>query len=248
METDVRVGQVIVSLAFCAPCVIPAGIIYIRHRSRTPEGQRFPLWLYAIALLVCAWFALWVGIEQGSWFAFEKPAGSFGWLFGAFLAGPLTALFAVSLAAWSMTFSPREMKRIAPVALVLGLAGGAYHFRYEFFGQWLIKDLDGLLMYRLQSADVDALQRYAPMTEAQLRDLPILKDVCLDSELTSDQAIIARDPRPKVGMLPTRSIKFRVVPPSTLDDVIKVIAAKRVQLGIPKTFESGFGKAQSYCH
>ena len=153
------------------------------------------------------------------------------------------ATFTVPVGPWVLL-----MKRIVPAALVLSVAGGAYHFRYEFFGHWLIKDLDGLRMYRLQSADVDALQRYAPMMEAKLRDLSMLKDVCLDSELTSDQATIARDPAPKIGVLPTRSIKFRVVPPSTLNDAIVVIGAKRVELGIPKTFESSFSLAQSYCH
>jgi hypothetical protein len=233
-------------LILCTPCLIPAAIFYARHRG--PNEQRFPLWLYVVTLLICSYVAYCVATGLGVEYACRKPAGNLCGLAGVFVAGPLGGFVTVTVLAWLMTSFPLQMKRIVPVALVLSVAGGAYHFRYEFFGHWLIKDLDGLGMYRLQSADVDALQRYAPMMEAKLRDLSMLKDVCLDSELTSDQAIIARDPAPKIGVLPTRSIKFRVVPPSTLNDAIAVIGAKRVELGIPKTFESNFSLVQSHCH
>jgi hypothetical protein len=235
-------------LMLCAPSILPAAIFYLRHYNRTPEGKRFPFALYVTALSICAFATFWAGTGLGIEFARRKPAGNLCGLYGVFVTGPLGSLIVVTVAAWLMTLFPRQMKRIVPVALVLGLAGGAYHFRYEFFGHLLIKDLDGLLVYRLQSADVDALQRFAPTMEAQLRDLPILKDVCLDSELTSDQAIIAVDPKPTVGILPTRSITFSMVPPSKLDDAIKAIAAVKARLAIPNTFENSFGKAQSECH
>jgi hypothetical protein len=247
-ETDVRVQQVLVSLALCMPCIIPAAIVYVRHRRRTPEGERFPLWLYVLALLACAWFALWFGFEQGAWFAFKRPAGSPGWLFGMLLAGPLMALIAVSVAAWLMTFSPRDMKRVVPVALVLGLPLGAYHYRYEFFREWMALSSDGLLRYRLQSTDVEDLQRFAPMMEAQMRNLPILKDVCLDPELKKEQGVVSTEPKLVVGEVPTRAITFRLVPPSKLADATRAIDGARVQLAIPNTFGRSFAKAESDCH
>jgi hypothetical protein len=233
-------------LILCTPCLIPAAIFYARQR--VPEEQRFPLWLYVVTLLICSYVAYCIGTRLGVAYACQEPAGNLCGLAGFFVAGPLGSFVTVTVLAWLMTSFPLQMKRILPVALVLSVAGGAYHFRYEFFGQWLIKDLDGLLMYQLQSADVEALQRLAPMMEARFRDLHLLKDVCLDSELTNDQAVISRDQGIKLGTLPTRTIKFRVVPPSTLNDAITSFNEIRNQLGVPKTFESGFGKAQSYCH
>lgn len=233
-------------LVLCTPCLIPAAIFYARHRR--PKEQRFPLWLYVVTLLICSYLAFCVATGLGVEYACRKPAGNLCGLAGVFIAGPLGAFVTVSFLAWLMTSFPLQMKRIVPAALILSVAGGAYHFRYEIFGQRLIKDLDGLLVYRLQSADIDALQRYAPMMEAQLRDQPTLKDVCLDSELTNDQTTIVRDSKPAIGILPTRSIKFRMVTPSTMNDAIKTVEAARARLGISKTFEGSFAKAQSECH
>jgi hypothetical protein len=235
-------------LVLGTPCLIPAAIFYARHVGRTPEGQRFPLSLYVIALLVCAFVAFCVATGVGIESACLEPAGNLCGLYGVFITGPLSALVTVTLLAWLMTLFPGQMKRIVPVALVLAAAGSAYHLGYEFFGRRAIKDLDGLLMYRLQSDDVDALQRYAPMMETRLRGLRILRDVCLDSELTNDQATIVRDAKPTISMVPTRTIKFRIVPPSQFNDAITAVAAERAQLAIPDRFETSFAKAQFECH
>jgi hypothetical protein len=170
-------------------------------------------------------------------------------LAGFFVAGPLSALFAVSVAAWLMTLFPRQMKRIVPVALILIATIGGYQYRYFFFRNLMAQPLNRPLIYRLQSADVDDLQRYAPMMEAQLRNISILKDVCLDPELRNDQALISADPKkPVVGVLPTRALIFRIVPPSKLDDAIRAINDARSRLAIPATVSTSWGKAESDCH
>ena len=232
----------------CIPSILPASVFYLTHWSRRAKEDRFPLALYIILQIIFSLAACVAGFAGGVMYGcFPPAAGNLCGLAGL-PVGALASFVVASALGWLTTSFPLQMKRIVPVALVLAVAGGAYHFRYEFFGRWLVKDLGGLLAYRLQSADVEALQRYAPMMEAKLRDVRILKAVCLDSELTNDQAVVSRDQGMKFGALPTRTIKFMVVPPSTLNDAITSFTEIRNQLGVPKTFESGFGKAQSYCH
>lgn len=249
MSVDKFQYLLIAFAVLCAPCIIPAAIFYARHRNRTPEGRHFPLWLYVIALLVGAFAAFSAGTGLGIESACQKPAGNLCGLTGVFVAGPLSALFTVTIAAWLMTLFPLQMKRLVPVVLVVGLTAGGYHYRDLFFSGQMAQSLNSPLVYRLQSADVDALQRYAPMMEAQMRKLPILKDVCLDPETKKDQAVILTDPKkPTVGVLPTRSITFTIVPPSKLDDATRAISDVRVRLAIPDTFGSSFAKAASDGH
>jgi hypothetical protein len=53
----------------CAPGIVPAVIFYKRHCKETPHVQnRFPLGLYVVALLICAFVAFWGGHRVGSAF------------------------------------------------------------------------------------------------------------------------------------------------------------------------------------
>src|ERR1700760_298149 len=130
------------SLILCTPCLIPAAIFYARHQ--VPKEERFPLWLYAITLFIASYLAYCIGTGLGFIFACLSSAGNLCGLAGFLVAGPLSSLVTVTVLAWVMTSFPRPMKRILPVALVLFFASGAYYFRYEFFGQWLVRDLGGL--------------------------------------------------------------------------------------------------------
>ena len=50
----------------CAPGIVPALFFYARHYNDTPRGEnRFPLGLYVIALLICAFVAFWAGALRG---------------------------------------------------------------------------------------------------------------------------------------------------------------------------------------
>jgi hypothetical protein len=46
-----------------------------------------------------------------------------------------------------------------------------------------------LYQYRLQSGNLDELHRFAPVVETQMRELPVLKDVSLDSQLKSEAIV-----------------------------------------------------------
>jgi hypothetical protein len=47
-------------IMLCAPGVVPAVIFYRRHCKERPRREdRFPLSLYVVALLICAFMAFW---------------------------------------------------------------------------------------------------------------------------------------------------------------------------------------------
>ena len=53
----------------CAPGVVPAVIFYWRHCKERPRREdHFPLGLYVVALLICAFMAFWGGHRVGSGF------------------------------------------------------------------------------------------------------------------------------------------------------------------------------------
>jgi hypothetical protein len=57
----------------CAPGIVPAVIFYSRHCIDTPRGEnRFPLGLYVIALLICAFVAILGGHRVGSAFCLQR--------------------------------------------------------------------------------------------------------------------------------------------------------------------------------
>jgi multidrug efflux pump subunit AcrB len=114
-------------------------------------------------------------------------------LLGFIIVGPLGSIITVSVVSWLMTHFPLQMKRLALAGVLFFLLAGGYYFRSFFFSNVMHQSL--LYRYRLQSANLDDLHRYAPVIEAQLRELPVLKDVSVDSQLKSDQAIVDVDPQ-----------------------------------------------------
>ena len=121
-----------------APGIIPAAFFYNRHCNRTLQGEpRFPLALYVIALLTFAFVAFWTGTGLGVSYACSRPSwGNLCGLLGIFVVGPLSSFITVSVASWLMTRFPLQMKRIAPIAVILVLVAVA-----EPFGNFFLRDV-----------------------------------------------------------------------------------------------------------
>jgi hypothetical protein len=73
----------------------------------------------------------------------------------------------------------------ASIAIALGAV-----WLYTLLGVGVVMH-QSLYQYRLQSGNLDELHRFAPVVETQMRELPVLKDVSLDSQLKSE-AIVRR--------------------------------------------------------
>lgn len=236
-------SQLIIWLALCAPGIVPAALLYARHRNQTPRGEnRFPLVLYVVVLLICAFVAFWAGVGWGTGYACSGPSpGNLCGLLG-FVVGPLSSIIIVTVVSWLMTHYPLQMKRIAPVAVILVLLGG-YYYAYQFRVPSLHRS--DVVLYRLQSDNVDDLRRYAPMIEAQLRGLPAVKDVSLDSELKSEQAVVGADPRKPgaaiVKQLPTMTMTFSLAPNVAVGDAIAQIRQMEKRLALPATIKTSLG-------
>jgi hypothetical protein len=225
----------------CAPGIVPAAIFYILHCNQTPQN-RFPLGLYVVALLTCAFVAFRVGVGLGVEYACSRPSwGNLCGLLGVFVVGPLSSFITVTVASWLMTYFPLQMKRIAPIGVILVLLAVGYHYRYSFRSFFLrnVMHQSDLIRYRLQSDNVDDLHRYAPVIEAKMRELPILKDVSLDSQLKSEQAFLGVDPqKPTVAItkqLPTMAITFSLAPNVTYGDAFAQIHDMQTRLALPAT-------------
>jgi hypothetical protein len=234
----------------CAPGIVPAAIFYIRHCNRTPQN-RFPLGLYVVALLTCAFVAFWVGTGLGVEYACSRPSwGNLCGLLGVFVVGPLSSFITVTVASWLMTCFPLQMKRIAPIGVILILLAVGYHYRYDFRSFFLHKVMHqpDLIRYRLQSDNVDDLNRYAPVIEAKMRELAVLKDVSLDSQIKSEQAFLGVDPqKPTVAItkqLPTIAITFGRAPNVTYGDALAQIRDMQTRLALPATIITSFVAAK----
>jgi hypothetical protein len=92
----------------CAPGVVPAVIFYRRHCKERPRGEnRFPLGLYVVALLICAYVAFWGGTEWGVRFACSGPSsGNLCGVLGFIVVGPLSSIIAVSVLSWLIGLHP----------------------------------------------------------------------------------------------------------------------------------------------
>lgn len=232
---------------FCAPGIVPAAIFYSRHYNQTPRGEnRFPLGLYVVALLTCAFVAFWVGVGLGVEYACSRPSwGNLCGLLGIFVVGPLSSFITVTVVSWLVTYFPLQMKRITPIGVILILLAVGYHYRYHFRSFYLhnVMHHSDLIRYRLQSDNVDDLHRYAPVIEAQLRELPVLEDVSLDSQVKSDQVTVGVDPKkqfPIIKLLPTMTITFRLPPKVTFGDAIAQIHDMEIRLALPATIITSF--------
>jgi hypothetical protein len=231
----------------CAPGVVPAAIFYWRHCKETPrEGNRFPLGLYVVALLICAFVAFWGGTEWGVHFACRLFSGNLCGLLGFIVVGPLSSIIAVTVFSWLITYFPLQLKRLVLAGVLLSLLAGGYNFfRSFFFG--VVMQHQSLYQYTLQSGNLDELHRFAPVVETQMRELPVLKDVSLDSQLKS-QAIVDVDHQKVtvlgVEELPTMTISFSLAPKVALADAIAQIHGMETRLALPATIATSLAKVR----
>jgi len=115
---------------FCAPGIVPAVIFYSRHCKNTPRGEnRFPLGLYVIALLICAFVAFWAGTAWGVRFACSGPSsGNLCGLLGFIVVGPLSSIITVSVVSWLITYFPLQTKRFVLTGVFLFLLAEVFPF------------------------------------------------------------------------------------------------------------------------
>ena len=231
----------------CTPGIVPAVIFYSQHCKKGPQGEnRFPLGLYVMVLLVCAFVAFWYGTEWGVRFACSGPSSSnLCGLLGFIVIGPLSSILGVSVLSWLITYFPSQMKTPARVGVVLFVLAGGYHYRGFFFDS----EHRTLYQYTLQSSNLDELHRFAPMMEAQMHRLPALKDVSLDSQAQDRRVIVNVDPqkaaaagvmRPATG---TMTISFRLAPGVELSDAMAQIQDMTSRLALPAGITTSLAKA-----
>jgi hypothetical protein len=169
-------------------------------------------------------------------------------LLGFIVIGPLSSIAAVSVLSWLITYSPRQMKRLVLAGVLLFLVAGGYYFRGFFFDIVMHQDL---YQYKLQSGNLDELHRFAPVVEAQMRRLPVIviKDVSVDSQLKSQQAIVDVDRQeaaaPDVTELPTVTMTISFSPASgvVLGDAFAKIQDMERRLALPATITTSLAKA-----
>jgi hypothetical protein len=231
----------------CAPGVVPAVIFYRRHCKERPGGaNRFPLGLYVVALLICAFLFFVGGTGCGVSFSCSWPSsGNLCGFLPFFVVGPLSSIIAVSVLSWLITYFPLQMKRLVLTGVLLFLLAGGYYFRGFFFGMAMHRSL---YQYTLQSGNVDDLHRFAPVIEAEMRRLPVLKDVSLNSQIKSHQATVDVDNQKAtatgVKELPTMTISFSLAPRVVLADAIVQIHDMEIRLALPATITTSLAKAE----
>jgi hypothetical protein len=228
----------------CAPGIVPAVIFYSRHCKDTPKGEnRFPLGLYVIALLICAFVAFWAGAASGVRFACSAPSsGNLCGLLGFIVVGPLSSIITVTVAGWLITRFPLQTKRFVLTGVFLFLLAGGYYFSSFFFGNLMHQSL--VYRYRLQSGNLDDLRSYAPVIEAQMRELPVLKDVSLDTQLSGVDVDHQKTTVPGVKELPTMTVSFSLAPKVALPDAIAQIHDMEIRLALPATITTSLAKAE----
>jgi len=193
--------------------------------------------------------AFWVGVGWGVEYACSRPSwGNLCGLLGVFVVGPLSSFITVSVVSWLTAYFPLQMKRIALIGVILSLVAIGYYTRDNFRGFFFrnVAQQNLLYVYRLQSGNLDDLHRYAPVVEAQMRELPVFEDVSLDSQLRSDQAIVGADPQkptvPIIKQLPTMTITFRLAPKVTLTEAIAQIHDMEIRLELPAAIKTSLGQ------
>src|SRR3954447_22567533 len=89
-------------VVLCTRGIIPAVIFYARHRNTTPPGEsRFPLGLYVVVLLICAFVAFWAASQWGVHVACSGPSpGNLCGLLPFIIIGPLGSIIAVTAVSW----------------------------------------------------------------------------------------------------------------------------------------------------
>ena len=150
---------------------------------------------------------------------------------------------------WPLTASAQEPGRVYRLGTamwrrdVIALLGGAT-------ASWPLTAgaQQPVYRYQLQSSNLDDLRRYAPMIEAQMRRLPVLENVSVDTQLNDDQAIVDVDHKktgvPGVKELPTVTVSFRLAPKAALADAIAQIHDMEIRLALPPTITASLAKAE----
>jgi hypothetical protein len=98
--------------------------------------------------------------------------------------------------------------------------------------------------YRLQSGNLDDLRSYAPVIEAQMRELPVLKDVSLDTQLSGVDVDHQKTTVPGVKELPTMTVSFSLAPKVALPDAIAQIHDMEIRLALPTTITTSLAKPE----
>jgi hypothetical protein len=143
------------------------------------------------------------------------------------VVGPLSSIITVSVVSWLITYFPLQTKRFVLTGVFLFLLAGGYYFSSVLVGTLMHQSL--VYRYRLQPGDLDDLRRYAPVIEAQMRELSVLKDVSVDTQLNSDQPI---------------TDSFSLAPKVALSDAIAQIHDTEIRLALPATITTSLAKAE----
>lgn len=232
----------------CVPGIVPALVFYSRHCKDTPRGEnRFPLGLYVIALSICAFVAFWAGTVWGARLACSRPSsGNLCGLLGFMAVGPLSSILTVSVVSWLITYFPLQTKRPVLTGVFLFLLAGGYYFSSFLVANLMHQSL--VYRYRLQSDNLDDLRRYAPVIEAQMRELPVIKDVSVETQFNGDHAIVDIDHQkttpPGLKELPTMTVSFSLAPKVALVDAVAQIHDMQIRLALPATITTSLVKAE----
>lgn len=248
------IGKLSIAI-LCAPGIVPAILFYKRHCRETLGAQnRLPLGRYVVALLICAFVAFWAGTEFGVRLGCRAPSsGNLCGLLAFVVIGPLSSIAAVSVLSWLITSFPRQLKRLVLAGNLLFIVGVGYYFRSLFLD---FPMRGNLYQYTLQSGNLDELDRFAPVVEAQMRrlDVIVIKDVSLDPQLKRHQAIVNVERQQAaandVKDLPTvtMTISFSTAPGESLDDAIAKINDMERRLALPATIATSLTKAPTESH
>jgi hypothetical protein len=79
-----------------------------------------------------------------------------------------------------------------------------------------------------------------------MRELPVLKDVSLDSRLKSDQPIVGVDNQKSTvpGALATMTISFSLAPKVALADAMAQIHDMEIRLALPATITTSLARSE----
>jgi hypothetical protein len=197
--------------------------------------------------MICALVAFWAGTAWGARFACSRPSsGNLCGLLGFMVVGPLSSIITVSIVSWLITYFPLQTKRFVFIGVLLFLLAGAYYFSSFILANLMHQSL--VYRYRLQSGNLDDLHRYAPVVEAQMRELPILIGVNVDSQLKSDQPMVGGNNQkataPSIKDIPTMTISFSLAPKVALADAMAKIHDMEIRLALPGTITTSLAKAE----
>jgi hypothetical protein len=127
------------------------------------------------------------------------------------------------------------MNRTLLVGILLLFFAGAYRL-----GDMILEPTQdqSVYIYTLRSGDLEELRHFAPLLAAQMRQLPMLRNISFAEE--------TKGPQSKLGVgkvLSTVTISFRVLPNASLGEVIAQVSTIEKRLGLPSTIQTALSKA-----